>query len=189
MYFCFKFCKKSELVELLKIFQNQIDTIKTTIDKLIKTTIASEKEILELRIPSETAQIKEKKVKDNSKSNGFDKLLETSTVLTDLPPKPESLKFQDEGDFIGLPKIDDTSKIKPVPKPHAPKKVKKRDLIAEKKALEGKLSSVRNLLEFIEKKHNSGQMDEKSFEKRTSQLKSDLITTQNKIEEIDKKLK
>jgi len=187
--FSMKISKKSELVELLKIFQNQIDTIKTTIDKLIKTTIASEKEILELRIPSETAQIKEKKVKDNSKSNGFDKLLETSTVLTDLPPKPESLKFQDEGDFIGLPKIDDTSKIKPVPKPHAPKKVKKRDLIAEKKALEGKLSSVRNLLEFIEKKHNSGQMDEKSFEKRTSQLKSDLITTQNKIEEIDKKLK
>ena len=66
--------------------------------------------------------------------------------------------------------------------------MKKRDLVAEKKALEGKLNSVRNLLEFIEKKHDSGQMDEKSYEKRASQLKSDLITTQNKIEEIDKKL-
>jgi len=186
--FSMKISKKSELVELLKIFQNQIDTIKTTIDKLIKTTVASEKVIFELSKPPENAQNKEKKVLDNSKSNGLDKLLESNNVLTDLPPKPESLKIKDEDDFIGLPKIDDTNKLKPVPKAKDKKKVKKRDLVAEKKALEGKLNSVRNLLEFIEKKHDSGQMDEKSYKKRASQLKSDLITTQNKIEEIDKKL-
>ncbi|MBY9015034.1 MAG: hypothetical protein KGD68_05010 [Candidatus Lokiarchaeota archaeon] len=187
--FSMKISKKSDLVELLKIFQNQIDTIKTTIDKLIKTTIVSEKEILELSNPLETTNVNEEKVINDSKSNGFDDLLETNEILTDLPPKPESLKFKDEGDFIGLPKIDDTNKLKPVPKKKATEKVKKRDLVAEKKALEGKLSSVRNLLDFIEKKHDSGQMDEKSFEKRTSQLKSDLITTQNKIDEFNKKLK
>jgi len=186
--FSMKISKKSELVELLKIFQNQIDTIKTTIDKLIKTTIASEKEILELRNLAEAAHVSEEKVIDDSKSNGFDDLLKTNDPLTDLPPKPESLKFKEEGDFIGLPKFGDTNKLKPVPKPTISKKVKKKDLIAQKNALEGKLKSVRNLLEFIEKKHDSGNMDEKSFKKRTSQLKSDLITTQNKIEEIDKKL-
>ncbi|MHA1320515.1 MAG: hypothetical protein ACTSQ1_11995 [Promethearchaeota archaeon] len=131
----------------------------------------------------------EEKVINDSKSNGFDDLLKTNDSLTDLPPKPESLKFKEEGDFIGLPKFGDTNKLKPVPKPNISKKVKKRDLIAEKKSLEGKLNSVRNLLEFIEKKHDSGNMDGKSFKKRASQLKSDLITTQNKIEEIDKKLK
>ncbi|HUW89912.1 MAG TPA: hypothetical protein VMV43_05265 [Candidatus Nanopelagicaceae bacterium] len=187
--FSMKISKKSELVELLKIFQNQIDMIKTTIDKLIKTTIASEKVIFEHSNPPENAKSIEKKVTDDSKSNVFDELLETNDVLTDLPPKPESLKFKDEGDFIGLPKIDDTNKLKPVPKATVTGKIKKRDLVTEKKALESKLNSVRTLLDFIEKKHDSGQMDEKSFEKRASQLKSDLITTQNKIDEIDKKLK
>ena len=187
--FSMKISKKSELVELLKIFQNQIDTIKTTIDKLIKSTLASEKDILELRNLGEIAHVNEEKEINDSKSNGFDDLLKTNDSLTDLPPKPESLKFKEEGDFIGLPKFGDTNKLKPVPKPTISKKVKKKDLIAEKNALEGKLKSVRNLLEFIEKKHDSGNMDEKSFKKRASQLKSDLITTQNKIEEIDKKLK
>ncbi len=187
--FSMKISKKSELVELLKIFQNQIDTIKTTIDKLIKTTLASEKEIFELNNPPEVAQIKEKKVKDTSISNGFDKLLESNDALTDLPPKPESLKLKDEGIFIGLPKIEDTNELKPAPKSNPKRKVKKKDLIAEKKALDGKLNSVRNLLDFIEKKHTSGQMDKKSYEKRSSQLKSDLITTQSKIDEINKKLK
>ena len=187
--FSMKISKKSDLVELLKIFQNQIDTIKTTIDKLIKTTLASEKEIFELNNPPEVAQIKEKKVKDTSISNGFDKLLESNDALTDLPPKPESLKLKDEGIFIGLPKIEDTNELKPAPKSNPKRKVKKKDLIAEKKALDGKLNSVRNLLDFIEKKHTSGQMDKKSYEKRSSQLKSDLITTQSKIDEINKKLK
>jgi hypothetical protein len=187
--FNMKISKKSELVELLKIFQNQIDMIKTTIDKLIKTTIASEKEILELSNPLENSKIKEEKAVNDSESDVLDDLLESNDILTDLPPKPESLKFKNEGEFIGLPKFDDADKLKPVPKPSITKKVKKKDLLAEKKALEAKIKSVRNLVEFIEKKAESGKMDEKSFQKRTSQLKSDLITTQNKIDEIDKKLK
>ena len=187
--FSMKISKKSELVELLKIFQNQIDTIKITIDNLIETTIASEAEILELSNPPESAPVYEEKVINNVKSNGFDELLKTNDTLTDLPPKPESLKSKDEDDFIGLPTFDDKDKLKPVPKPITTRKVKKRDVVAEKKALEGKLKSVRNLLEFIEKKHDSGQMDEKSYEKRANKLKSDLIATQNKIDEIDKKSK
>jgi len=187
--FSMKISKKSELVELLKIFQNQIDVIKTTIDKLIKTTIVSEKSILEsIDLPKDVDN-KETKVNNDSKSDSFDKLLETNDVLTDLPPKPESLKSTVEGNFIGLPKLDDTVKINPVPKAKITKKVKKRDLAAEKKAMEGKLNSVKNLLDFLEKKHNSGGMDDKSYEKRSSQLKSDLIATQKRIDEIDKKLK
>ena len=187
--FAMKISKKSELVELLKIFQNQIDMIKTTIDKLIKTTIVSEKSILEsIDLPKDTNS-KEKKVNNSSKSDSFDQLLETNDVLTDLPPKPESLKSTDEDNFIGLPKIDDTVKLNPVPKAKITKKVKKRDLVAEKKAMEGKLNSVKNLLDFLEKKHDSGDMNDKSYKKRSRQLKNDLIATQDRIDEIDKKLK
>jgi hypothetical protein len=184
--FAMKISKKSELVELLKIFQNQIDMIKTTIDKLIKTTIVSEKSILESIDLAKDANNKEKEVNKNSKFDRFDELLETNDVLTDLPPKPESLKSTDE---VGLPKIDDTVKLNPVPKAKITKKVKKRDLVAEKKAMEGKLNSVKNLLDFLEKKHDSGEMNDKSYKKRSSQLKSDLIATQDRIDEIDKKLK
>ena len=186
--FAMKISNKSELVELLKIFQGQIDTIKTTIDKLIKTTLASEKVILEASYPPEDTESKGKKIKNNPKPDGFNDLLNTNKVLTDLPPKPESLKFKDEGHFIGLPKFGDNDKLTPVPNALMTEKDKKIDLVAEKDALEGKINSVRNLLDFIEKKHKSGQMNDKSYKKRSNQLKSDLISTQNKIDEVDKKL-
>lgn len=186
--FSMNISKKSELVELLKIFQNQIDTIKTTIDKLIKTVISSNTDITELKKKQVTSSKSSKKQIKKSISNGFDELLAPPEKLSDLPPKPDSLKTKDSNDLIGLPKLDITDKLKPVPKPKSGKKVKKKDLLAEKKALEGKLSSVKNLIDFIEKKYASKQMDKKSYEKRVSQLKNDLKTTQKKIEEIDRQL-
>jgi len=186
--FSMNISNKSELVELLKIFQNQIDTIKTTIDKLIKTAISSDKEVTELKKkPGNSTKSSQKQIK-KSINNGFDELLAPPEKLSDLPPKPDSLKMKDSDDLTGLPKIDITDKLKPKPKPKTSKKAKKKDLLAEKKALEGKLNSVKNLIDFIEKKYASKQMDKKSYEKRVSQLKNDLKTTQNKIEEIDRQL-
>lgn len=186
--FSMNISNKSELVELLKIFQNQIDTIKTTIDKLIKTAISSDKEVTEMKKkPGKSTKSSQKQIK-KSINNGFDELLAPPEKLSDLPPKPDSLKMKDSDDLIGLPKIDITDKLKPKPKPKTSKKAKKKDLLAEKKALEGKLNSVKNLIDFIEKKYASKQMDKKSYEKRVSQLKNDLKTTQNKIEEIDRQL-
>ena len=186
--FSMNISKKSELVELLKIFQNQIDTIKTTIDKLIKTAISSEKDITGVKKQRAKSSKPSKKKIEKSITNGFDELLAPPEKLSDLPPKPDSLKSKDSDDLIGLPKIDVSDKLKPVPKPKSGKKAKKKDLEAEKKALEAKLNSVKNLIDFIEKKFASKQMDKKSYEKRVSQLKNDLKTTQNKIEDIDKKL-
>ncbi len=185
--FSMKISKKSELVELLKIFQNQINTIRTTIDKLIKTTIASEKEIYELNKPPENSSKSSQEQIKQSITNGFNDLLAPPEKLSDLPPKPDSLKKKDSDNLIGLPKLDITDKLKPKPKPPG-KKTKKKDLLAEKKALGGKLNSVKNLIDFIEKKYASKQIDKKSYEKRVSQLKNDLKTTQNKIEEIDRQL-
>jgi len=186
--FSMNISKKSELVELLKIFQNQIDTIKTTIDKLIKTAISSDKNIIELKKQQGNSSKPSQKQIKKSITNGFDDLLAPPEELSDLPPKPDSLKTKDRDDLIGLPKLDIADKLKPVPKPKSVKKTKKKDLSAEKKTLEGKLNSVRNLIDFIEKKYASKQMDKKSYEKRVSQLKNDLKKTQNRIEEIDRQL-
>ncbi len=179
--FSIKISKKSELIDLLKIFQNQIDTMKTTIDKLIRTASSSETSITELNEPP-SYQI------EKTVSDGFDELLAPNEPLTDLPQRPESLDQKEDEYFIGLPRLDVSDKLKPAPKPHTKKKVKKKDLLAEKKGLESKLNSVRNLLDFVEKKYKAGQMDKKSYEKRAGQLKNDLKATKNKIEEIDKKL-
>jgi hypothetical protein len=186
--FSMNISNKSELVELLKIFQNQIEVIKNTIDKLIKTAISSDKDVTELKKKQINNKKSSKVQNKESITDGFDDLLATPKELSDLPPKPDSLKTKDSDDFIGLPKLDETEKLKPVPKPKSGKKAKKRDLIDHKNALESKLNSVKNLIDFIEKKYASKQMDKKSYEKRISQLKSDLKTTQNKIDEIDKQL-
>jgi hypothetical protein len=171
--FSMNISKQKELVELLKIFQDQIGMIKTTIDKLVKTAISSDIISIESTKQVETSSKTSKKPKP-SIADGFDELLAPPEDLSDLPPKPESLKYKD--------------KLKPVPQPKSGKKQKKRDLIEHKNALESKLNSVKNLIDFIEKKYASKQMDKKSYEKRMSQLKVDLKTTQDKIEEIDEKL-
>ena len=179
--FTMKISKKSELIDLLKIFQNQIDTMKTTIDKLIRTVASSENSITELNGPP---SIKIEK----TTSDSLDELIASNEPLTDLPKRPESLDQKEDEYFIGLPRLDVADKLKPAPKPKTKKKVKKKDLLAEKKGLESKLNSVRNLLDFVEKKYKAGQMDKKSYEKRAGQLKNDLKVTKNKIEEIDKQL-
>jgi hypothetical protein len=179
--FTMKISKKSELIDLLKIFQNQIDVIKTTIDKLIRTVASSETAITELNQPPSN-QI-EKTTSDN-----LDELLALNDPLTDLPKRPDSLDQKEDDYFIGLPRLDISDKIKTTPKPKTKKKVKKKDLLTEKKGLESKLNSVRNLLDFVEKKYKAGQMDEKSYEKRADQLTNDLKATKNKIDEINKQL-
>jgi hypothetical protein len=179
--FSMKISKKSELIELLKIFQNQIDTIKTTIDKLIRTVSSSETSITELNEPPSN------KI-EKTTNDGLDESITSNEPLTDLPKRPEILDQTENEFFIGLPRLDVSDKLKPAPKPQTKKKVKKKDLLAEKKGLESKLNSVRNLLDFVEKKYKAGQMDKKSYEKRADQLKNDLKATKNKIDEIYKQL-
>ncbi|NVM18524.1 MAG: hypothetical protein HWN80_12480 [Candidatus Lokiarchaeota archaeon] len=186
--FSMNISKKSELVELLKIFQNQIDVIKNTIDKLIKTAVSSDKDVTEFKKKQAKSNKPSKEQIKKSISNGFDDLLAPQEELSDLPPKPDSLKTKSSDGLIGLPKLGAADKLKPVPKPKSGKKKTKRDLIEHKNALENKRDSVKNLIDFIEKKYASKQMDKKSYEKRISQLKSDLKTTKDKIDDIDKKL-
>ncbi len=106
-------------------------------------------------------------------------------------------------DFIGLPSIDEKKSKEPEEeKPEEPveepvkkkkkekkkPKVDKDELEAEKEGLESKLNSIQNLGGFIEKKHESGKMDDKSYEKQIKRAKSDIDKTNNRLKEIIKLL-
>ncbi len=178
--FSMQISKKSELYELLKIFQNQINTIKTTIDKLVRSLGGKDDE--NLKNPSELNPPKTSKA---NSEDVFDSLLDTDKNLTELPPKPVNFKKEEDEPFIGLPKVEDEESIKFSPSDKPKKKLKKKELKAERDALESKLNSMRNLLDFIEKKYQAGSMDKKAYEKRTSQLKADLKKTQKQLDEIN----
>ncbi len=189
--FSMKISKKSELIELLKIFQNQINTIKSTIDKLVEKAIDSDNEIIELE-KSQSSQTstssevikpndqeetksvqKTEKIDEHDYENIF---LQQDTTLTALPPKPESLK-KDES--------DEEKSLKPPPKPKTKSKSKK-ELKSEKEGLKTKLTSVQDLLKFIDKKHSSGKLNDDEYVKRSKKLQSDLKKTKKRIGIIDK---
>ncbi|MHA2038672.1 MAG: hypothetical protein ACW98X_19750 [Promethearchaeota archaeon] len=183
--FSMKISKKSELIELLKIFQNQIKTIKTTIDKLIETSSESEGDIIEfnseeisqIQISDKDTQVSEDEFPEPPKIKSED-IKKDDSDLTDLPPKPESMLQE------VLEEIDETG-LKPAPKLKTKSRTKK-ELKNEREGLKSKLSSVEDLLDFIGKRHNSGKIDDDEYSKRTKKLQNDIKKTKKKINVLDK---
>ncbi len=188
--FSMKISKKSELVELLKIFQNQINTIKSTIDILVEKAVGTDSDVFELE-NSETIQSsddsqklqsteQEKKISaqeaDKVKKQIFEDL--EDTTLTALPTKPKSLEKDD---------IDSEKTLKPPPKLKTKDKIK-NELKNEKKGLETKLTSVQDLLKFIDKKHTSGKLNDDEYVKRSKKLQSDVKKTKKRIDILSKLL-
>jgi len=187
--FSMKISKKSELIELLKIFQNQINTIKNTIDKLIDTATDADTDILEsdqILIDNTEEQYQDtppytqeapslQEITDEI--NNVSNLDKNEEGLTTLPPKPESL----------VPEEVEETGLKPVPKLKTKDKTKK-ELKDEKKDLESQLSSVEILMESIDKKHSSGKIDDDEYSKRSKKLVSDIKKTKKKMGVIDKLL-
>jgi hypothetical protein len=177
------------LIELLKIFQNQINTIKTTIDKLIETASESGEDIIESnQLESseihDTIQDIQPSVQEmpsipeiTSEISAVSEKEKEEETLTALPPKPESLTEE---------QVEETG-LKPVPKLKTKGKTKK-ELKDEKEGLESKLTSVEDLLEFIDKKHSSGTIDDEEYSKRSKKLQGDIKKTKKKINIIDKLL-
>ncbi|MFW9952862.1 MAG: hypothetical protein ACFFKA_22300 [Candidatus Thorarchaeota archaeon] len=191
----------TDLIELLKSLQKQINTIKGTIDKLVDVAGSNTKNLfrnnVSLNSPpssplkSEPLSHQERGLNAPFKSTytpGIDDLLESPSELSELPPKPQSFKKPGEDLFIGHPLDGQSSELKAPPKLKFKKKIKKDDLLAEKKTLEDKLNSVKSLMNFMDKKLKAGDIDKKSYEKRITQLKSDMKKAQSRIEEINKEL-
>jgi hypothetical protein len=184
--FSMKITKKSELVELLKIFQNQINTIQATINKLIEKAIESEDVIhenknLEYSQNSTNTDLNspiEKKALQIDEKTSNEIFIEEEPTLTALPPKPDSLKKEDL-------ELEDT--LEPPPKLKTKGKSKK-ELRDEKQGLETKLTSVQDLMKFIDKKHTTGKLDKDEYEKRSKKLQGDLKKTKKRINIINKLL-
>ena len=162
---------KSDLLSQLNSFLNQINAIKTKVEQLIHTFSVADDNVF--NIPQES-------VESTSPADDFSDYLEFSErPFTKLPPKPSKV----EDDFIGLEpmtpdEIEKTSKT--IPK----SKQQRTKLKAELEELESKLNSVFNLINFIEKKHDAGKLDDKSYQKQTKKLNFDLGQTKKRIEEI-----
>ncbi len=107
--------------------------------------------------------------------------IQEESELTTLPPKPEILRkgANDQSSKLSL---------KPAPKLKTGAKTKK-ELKDEKEGLETKLSSVEGLLNFIDKKHSIGKLDDEEYKFRSKKLQSDLKKTKKKINMINKILK
>ncbi|MFX1575162.1 MAG: hypothetical protein ACFFB0_20695 [Promethearchaeota archaeon] len=187
--FSMKINKKSELMELLKIFQSQLSTIKTTIDRLIETVSISQDDIIETNTMEITPVQEEEEQKEEMtlESSQTPEKVDTKSILeelanidsklTELPPKPESMKMEDTNE-LGM---------KPVPKLKTKDK-SKNELKDEKKGLETKLTSVKDLLNFIDKKHSSGAINDDEYAKRSKKLQKDLKKTKKRIDILDKLL-
>lgn len=185
-----KISTKSELAKLLKILQAQINTIKSTIDELVEKTIESDKEstdVEELEIPLSVDSAQDITSIEQEESNfvegvkkGGKDIFEglDDTKLTDLPPKPKTLQKSDSNSI-------DT--LKPPPK-FKDKEKSKNELKSEKEGLKTKLSSVEDLMEFIDNKHSSGKLDDEEYAKRSKKLQRDLKKTKKRMSIIDKLL-
>ncbi|MFW9824279.1 MAG: hypothetical protein ACFFE4_15155 [Candidatus Thorarchaeota archaeon] len=178
--FSMRISKKSELIELLKIFQNQIGTIKKTIDKLIEKSSELEDDIIEINseavsknqtIDTQLSEVEPpKKPELKSEEAGSDE-----TELTALPPKPEILSKEREEELKPPPKLKTKAKTE-------------KELKDEREGLRTKLNSVQDLLDFVTKRHSSGKIDDTEYSKRTKKLESDIKKTKKKISVLDKLL-
>ena len=183
-----------ELIELLKTFQKQINTTKIIIDKLVETAISSENGVTEAKIKKPNSvtyeaiqkdilEVQQNEYRSSVKTNEqiIPENIKEESELTTLPPKPESLRkgANDQSSKLSL---------KPAPKLKTGAKTKK-ELKDEKEGLETKLSSVEGLLNFIDKKHSTGKLDDEEYKFRSKKLQSDLKKTKKKINMINKILK
>ncbi len=233
--FSIKISNKSELMELLKIFANQINTVKTTIDKLIDKVSASDTEIAEIKkpqviethmpvIPQSSAPTVTEQVApiNEAKSKDYKELHELKEPpLSALPPRPPSLlrkipeataapieekteeAVKTEEPIEGPPAKDEiaslleeqkTGKEQASAKEKASAKDEKKagpnkeELSAEKESLESKLKSSLDLVSFIERKHETGKLDDKSYDKQIKKLQKDVESCKKRIEEINRLL-
>ena len=167
-----------ELVALLKTLQNQINSTKIIIDKLVETAISAEDKVnqpenqIDTELQKTSAEIRDEVIIEINR--------EKESGLTSLPPKPESLKKV-------LAKDSPDLTLKPAPKLKTKAKSKK-ELKDEKAGLETKLNSVEDLLNFIDKKHTSGKLNDDEYNKRSKKLQTNVKKTKKRINIIDKLL-
>jgi uncharacterized membrane protein len=184
---------KSELMTLLQTFQTQINNLKYSVDSLIQYFNTADNNLFAILQEKNDSSTEPIYIKESGVSSDF--MVFDKSPLTDLPPRPMDFDKKDNGVFIGLEPInlneaEKTSATIPKSNVEVISKTKgkigqdKEELQAELEGLQSKLNSVHNLINFIDKKHESGKLDDNSYKKQTRKLNKDLEQTQKRIEEI-----
>lgn len=196
-----KISNKSDLINLLSTYLEQITHMKNTIETLIEKVSISEDEILELEAKQEEtiseqesakkeiveplfsdedfeSLKEEKKQKQTSEKEEGDKEAEETEpeegiIETEKEEEPEELLEELEEDFE-----EEITNVEE----------RREELEAEVQSLDKKLKSVENLLEFIEKNYVSGKMDEKSYKTQHKKLSKEVRKIRKRIGKINSAL-
>ncbi|MHA1845090.1 MAG: hypothetical protein ACTSWE_12600 [Promethearchaeota archaeon] len=199
-----KISNKSDLMNLLKTFSNQINKMQKTIKKLIKVASASEKEIAELKesnIYIPPGEIKDQEI--------FPDEIELGSEQNDAPLSQENIIQSIVSDLSEKSPISEEEILRDINKSREKKKIEKvelskeasksaegvslemmseTELRKEKENLKNRINSIQYLLKFIKKKFESGKLDEKSYNDQSEDLKEDLKKLNKNIKEIEKRL-
>ncbi len=168
---------KNDIINLLNSFSIQLDTMKLTVENIVSALSESSSE----------------SNSDLSNDNDIVKEIFGPSKLSELPPKPKSIKNSGEPVQIKAPKMEeviDTKSTKIGKKGVKPSKIgdEFEQIQEEIERLEKKLTSIYNLLSFLDKKYNSGKITEKEYKKQKSKLQKDIENTRKRLKERNKSL-
>ncbi len=208
--YAIKISSKSELLELLKIFSNQINTIKSSIDNLIEKVFISENEIVELRQTQNsqsannpqafdyTGQEEANNHGESSENNELS--VSEDPLLSALPTKPaELIEAQEKGNsgnqsdpeaeeyFVGLPRIEEDEE--PKSKPKTKTKSKSKSKTKGKKELDADPEKLKKEKENLESKVKMVLELKKFTDKKLKSGKIDEKAHEKQINKLDKDLK
>jgi len=185
-----KISDKSDLMNLLYDYLDQINHMKSTIEALIKTAAKSDDAIIETREENTEVSVAES-VKEEIKEPLF-----SEEDFESLKGKKENKSSKEEKDEEVEEENEITEEIieeeKEVEEDREDEKEedipdieeRREELEAEIGSLEKKLKSVLNLLEFIEKNYKSGKMDQKTYQKQRKKLNKEIQKIKKRIERI-----
>lgn len=205
-----KISSKSDLIQTMYSILNEINSLKSLVENLIQSVVASEDQIIELKTYQELQKKVQKPPEIPTDANrgplsdeDFKNLYQLKEPpLKPLPPRPKGMSSKE--------KEDEEVAIEPIPQKVKKKKPDKEEeepqaeepvveepveeisveeLKAELDGLDSKQNSVKNLIIFIKKKKKDGKIKQKDYDKQMKKLEYDLDNTNKRIEEIKNLLK
>ncbi|MCF2138606.1 MAG: hypothetical protein K9W44_00955 [Candidatus Lokiarchaeota archaeon] len=187
---------------------NDLNQFETNLALLMKAVLASEKDIIAFK-QQQTDSLKQEsfKIENQSSVTSTDYSTPKATapkienspkdILTDIQnefkiangtierePKPETANQQEPPKSTSPSTKMEVKQTRSSIKKQPTQKKSKEDLKKELETLENKLNSIKNLREFVEKKHDEGTLTDKRYEKQIKKLDTDKNTAQARIQEI-----
>lgn len=189
-----KISDKSDLMNLLHDYLDQINHMKSTIEAIIKTAATSEDAIIETK-EKDTKTSEEESIKEEIKEplfseEDFESLKDKKETKSPKEEREEELEEKFKKAEKTLEKGAEVEEDLEVEREEETEEdvpdieERREELEVEVGSLKKKLKSVLNLLEFIEKNYKSGKMDQKTYQKQRKKLNKEIQKIKNRIERI-----